>query len=133
MPKSVKKAKQAFWERGYLAHGYWFGKERLGQVSSARRRNGTGSTAGRRAIARAKPRLWRKRSAASSKRCSSAQSTASVSGCLKSASRLGSGHHAAFCRSGSKAANQRMSRSCWREAGFDDWSARRLKLDLSPV
>ncbi len=32
MPKSVKKAKQAFWERGYLAHGYWFGKERLGQV-----------------------------------------------------------------------------------------------------
>jgi len=32
MPKSAKKAKQAFWERGYLAHGYWFGKERLGQV-----------------------------------------------------------------------------------------------------
>ena len=32
MPKSAKKAKQAFWERGYLAHGYWLGKERLGQV-----------------------------------------------------------------------------------------------------
>src|SRR2546429_9988374 len=33
MPKPGKKAKQAFWERGYLAHGYWFGKERLGQVT----------------------------------------------------------------------------------------------------
>src|SRR3989442_10246755 len=32
MPKPAKKAKQAFWERGYLAHGYWLGKERLGQV-----------------------------------------------------------------------------------------------------
>jgi len=32
MPKPGKKAKQAFWERGYLAHGYWLGKERLGQV-----------------------------------------------------------------------------------------------------
>ena len=32
MPKSAKRAKQAFWERGYLAHGYWLGKERLGQV-----------------------------------------------------------------------------------------------------
>jgi len=32
MPKSAKQAKQAFWERGYLAHGYWLGKERLGQV-----------------------------------------------------------------------------------------------------
>ena len=32
MPKPSKKAKQAFWERGYLAHGYWLGKERLGQV-----------------------------------------------------------------------------------------------------
>jgi hypothetical protein len=33
MPKrSVKKAKQAFWERGYLSHGYWLGKERLGTV-----------------------------------------------------------------------------------------------------
>src|SRR2546425_10602065 len=31
MPKPAKKAKQAFWERGYLAHGYWLGKERLGQ------------------------------------------------------------------------------------------------------
>src|SRR5258706_16148007 len=33
MPKPGKKAKQAFWERGYLAHGYWLGKERLGQVT----------------------------------------------------------------------------------------------------
>jgi len=33
MPKPAKKAKQAFWERGYLAHGYWLGKERLGQVT----------------------------------------------------------------------------------------------------
>ncbi len=32
MPKSARKARQAFWERGYLAHGYWLGKERLGQV-----------------------------------------------------------------------------------------------------
>ena len=33
MPKrSAKKAKQAFWERGYLSHGYWLGKERLGTV-----------------------------------------------------------------------------------------------------
>src|SRR3989442_480383 len=32
MPKPAKKAKQAFWERGYLAHGYWLGKERLRQV-----------------------------------------------------------------------------------------------------
>src|SRR2546427_6393672 len=31
MPKPAKKAKQAFWERGYLAHGYWLGKERLGE------------------------------------------------------------------------------------------------------
>src|SRR5258706_15596317 len=31
MPKPGKKAKQAFWERGYLAHGYWLGKKRLGQ------------------------------------------------------------------------------------------------------
>jgi hypothetical protein len=32
MPRPGKKAKQAFWERGYLAHGYWLGKERLGQI-----------------------------------------------------------------------------------------------------
>ncbi len=32
MPKRSKKAKQAFWERGYLSHGYWLGKERLGTV-----------------------------------------------------------------------------------------------------
>jgi hypothetical protein len=33
MPKrSIRKAKQAFWERGYLSHGYWLGNERLGLV-----------------------------------------------------------------------------------------------------
>ena len=33
MPKrTAKKARQAFWERGYLSHGYWLGKERLGSV-----------------------------------------------------------------------------------------------------
>jgi hypothetical protein len=32
MPKRSKKAKQAFWERGYLSHGYWLGKERLGVI-----------------------------------------------------------------------------------------------------
>src|ERR1700704_2107669 len=32
MPKAAKKGRQAFWERGYLAHGYWLGKERLGQI-----------------------------------------------------------------------------------------------------
>src|SRR5258706_13989523 len=31
MPKPGKKARQAFWERGYLAHGYWLGKEGVGQ------------------------------------------------------------------------------------------------------
>src|SRR5262252_2556573 len=30
--RSAKKARQAFWERGYLSHGYWYGKERLGTV-----------------------------------------------------------------------------------------------------
>jgi len=30
MPKRSRK--QAFWERGYLSHGYWRGKERLGLV-----------------------------------------------------------------------------------------------------
>src|SRR5215510_14773423 len=30
--RSTKKAKQAFWERGYLSHGYWYGKDRLGTV-----------------------------------------------------------------------------------------------------
>jgi hypothetical protein len=30
MPKRTKK--QAFWERGYLSHGYWVGKERVGVV-----------------------------------------------------------------------------------------------------
>src|SRR5260221_11493413 len=33
MPKPGKKAKQALWERAYLAHGYWLGKERLGKVT----------------------------------------------------------------------------------------------------
>jgi hypothetical protein len=32
MAKRSKKAKQAFWERGYLSHGYWMGKQRLGVV-----------------------------------------------------------------------------------------------------
>ena len=32
MPKRSKKSRQAFWERGYLSHGYWLGKERLGTV-----------------------------------------------------------------------------------------------------
>lgn len=31
MPKRSKK--QAFWERGFLSHGYWLGKERLGVVT----------------------------------------------------------------------------------------------------
>lgn len=30
MPKRSRK--QALWERGYLAHGYWRGNERLGLV-----------------------------------------------------------------------------------------------------
>jgi hypothetical protein len=30
--RSAKKARQAFWERGYLSHGYWYGKQRLGTV-----------------------------------------------------------------------------------------------------
>jgi len=30
MPKRSRK--QAFWERGYLSHGYWLGKGRLGVV-----------------------------------------------------------------------------------------------------
>jgi hypothetical protein len=28
----ARKAKSAFWERGYLSHGYWLGKDRAGQV-----------------------------------------------------------------------------------------------------
>ncbi|HET7199228.1 MAG TPA: hypothetical protein VFI80_00235 [Burkholderiales bacterium] len=32
MAKRSKKARQAYWERGYLSHGYWLGKERLGSV-----------------------------------------------------------------------------------------------------
>ena len=31
MPKRSKR--QAFWERGYLSHGYWLGKERVGVVN----------------------------------------------------------------------------------------------------
>ena len=30
--KHSKKVRQAYWERGYLSHGYWLGKERLGLV-----------------------------------------------------------------------------------------------------
>lgn len=30
MPKRSKK--KAYWERGYLSHGYWLGKERVGIV-----------------------------------------------------------------------------------------------------
>jgi len=33
MAKRSKKARQAFWERGYLSHGYWLGKERLGVIN----------------------------------------------------------------------------------------------------
>ena len=32
MPKRLKKTRQAFWERGYLSHGYWLGQKRLGLV-----------------------------------------------------------------------------------------------------
>ena len=32
MARGSKKAAQAFWERGYLFHGYWLGKDRLGIV-----------------------------------------------------------------------------------------------------
>jgi len=32
MAMRSRKAKQAFWERGYLSHGYWAGKERLGVI-----------------------------------------------------------------------------------------------------
>jgi len=32
MARSSKKSARAFWERGYLSHGYWLGKERLGLV-----------------------------------------------------------------------------------------------------
>jgi hypothetical protein len=34
MAKRAKARKQKpFWERGFLSHGYWLGKERLGVVS----------------------------------------------------------------------------------------------------
>ena len=33
MPKHSKKAKPPFWERGYLSHGYWLGKQKLGSVA----------------------------------------------------------------------------------------------------
>jgi hypothetical protein len=32
MARGSKKSARAFWERGYLSHGYWLGKERLGFV-----------------------------------------------------------------------------------------------------
>jgi hypothetical protein len=34
--------KQAFWERGYLSHGYWLGKERLGLVKLGPRKEWDG-------------------------------------------------------------------------------------------
>ena len=33
MPKRASKAKRAFWERGYMSHGYWLGKQKLGSVA----------------------------------------------------------------------------------------------------
>lgn len=33
MPKRASKTKRAFWERGYLSHGYWLGKQKLGSVA----------------------------------------------------------------------------------------------------
>ena len=33
MARRSKKAKQAIWERGYLSHGYWRGKQKLGSVT----------------------------------------------------------------------------------------------------
>jgi len=30
-----KPTKTAFWERGYLSHGYWLGKDKLGEVRLA--------------------------------------------------------------------------------------------------
>lgn len=42
MPKRSKKAKHAFWERGYLSHGYWLGKERLGVVKLGPKREWDG-------------------------------------------------------------------------------------------
>lgn len=32
MAKAKRSKKKPFWERGYLAHGYWLGKERVGTV-----------------------------------------------------------------------------------------------------
>jgi hypothetical protein len=32
MARRSKRIRRAFWERGYLSHGYWLGKERLGVV-----------------------------------------------------------------------------------------------------
>ena len=37
MPKRSKKAKPAFWERSYLGHGYWLGKQKLGSVTLGRK------------------------------------------------------------------------------------------------
>jgi len=33
MAKRSSKAKQAIWERGYLSHGYWLGKQKRGSVT----------------------------------------------------------------------------------------------------
>jgi hypothetical protein len=35
MPKRSRK--QAFWERGYLSHGYWLGEQKLGSVTLGRK------------------------------------------------------------------------------------------------
>lgn len=32
MARSTRTKKKPFWERGYLSHGYWLGKQRLGVV-----------------------------------------------------------------------------------------------------
>ncbi|MBI2316325.1 MAG: hypothetical protein HYY28_09685 [Betaproteobacteria bacterium] len=32
MSNSKRTKKKPFWERGYLAHGYWLGKQRVGTV-----------------------------------------------------------------------------------------------------
>ena len=35
MAKTKKSLKKAQWERGYSSHGYWLGKEKLGEVRLA--------------------------------------------------------------------------------------------------
>ena len=31
--RAKRKKQKPFWERGFLSHGYWLGKQRLGRVS----------------------------------------------------------------------------------------------------